>query len=330
MKVCFFFIDEQENEALKDDWINVYAALVGTVTPAFLKDVIIPKLTEMISLKSQLKRRKWGVQMLGYTCRKQSEETIMKDFKKLLLTCTYDQHWNIRKIIISHFNYICKHILSVETVLKEFSQEMIELLMDDDLIVQTNAAEALIDHLPNKFSDEQIDGEIIPEILKLFNNEYDDECNERMSMLFGSFIFNLPQEKFRKSYSSQFLRFFLKMARSNELVLRKNAAFNLPCIFYYYQSYCLKESLVVQDQADPLDLIEIYVEFANDENAEVKKIIARGIHEVVQLEASSERNPFDFQETLDILLKDQESSVLLSLVPNLSDIIIPISNYFNE
>ena len=71
-------------------------------------------------------------------------------------------------------------------------------------------------------------------MLKLFNNEYDDDCNERMSKLIGLFISNLPLEKFRKVFGPDFLKYFLKIARSTELVLRLNAAYNLPCMFYYY------------------------------------------------------------------------------------------------
>ncbi len=131
-------------------------------------------------------------------------------------------------------------------------------------------------------------------MLKLFNNEYDDECNERMSQLFGLFISNLPLEKQRKQFGPDFLKYFLKISRSQELAIRRNAAFNLPCVFYYYQNYCSQENMVATDSSENIDLFELYVELANDDKDVVKVSIGKGIHEILELEQKSNRNPFEF------------------------------------
>lgn len=69
--------------------------------------------------------------------------------------------------------------------------------------------------------------------------------------------------------------------------MRKNAAINLPCFFYYFGNI-----------EDPdLDFIEIYTEYSQDENSEIKEIVAKGIHEVLELIEKSGKNPFILEET---------------------------------
>ena len=115
--------------------------------------------------------------------------------------------------------------------------------------------------MQNKISAEQIDRDVLPEFLKLLHKEYDDECNERMSKIFGTFLSNLPLEKHRKTYADEFVSYYLKVCRSKELQVRSNAAHNLPCMFYYF--HCYEEELEA-------DFIELYVEFCHDESEEIR------------------------------------------------------------
>jgi hypothetical protein len=75
--------------------------------------------------------------------------------------------------------------------------------------------------------------------------------------------------------------------------VRKNAAVNLPCFFYYFGNY-----------EDPeLDFIEIYSEFSLDESDEIKSIVAKGLHEVLELIEKAGKNPFHMEEPFSNLLK---------------------------
>ena len=52
--------------------------------------------------------------------------------------------------------------------------------------------------------------------------------------------------------------------------------------------------MVAADSSDAIDLSEVYVELSNDEKTEVKASIGKGIHEILELELKSQRNPFEF------------------------------------
>ena len=164
--------------------------------------------------------------------------------------------------------------------------------------------------MQTKISTEQIDKDILPEFLRLLNKEYDDECNEQMSFIFGQFLSNLPLEKQRKSHANEFMNYYMKVCRSKETIVRTNGAFNLPCMFYYFR--CYEEELEA-------DFIEYYIEFCHDENANIRWIIGKSLHEAIVLEWKSERNPFDFYEAFEKLVKDEEMEVKFSVIQNLSE-----------
>ncbi len=49
--------------------------------------------------------------------------------------------------------------------------------------------------MQSKITSEQVEKDILPNFALLLQKEYDDECNERMSKIFGPFLSNLPLEK---------------------------------------------------------------------------------------------------------------------------------------
>lgn len=70
--------------------------------------------------------------------------------------------------------------------------------------------------------------------------------------------------------------------------MRKNAAYNLPCFFYYFGNY--------ESSDNDLDIIELYSEFSQDDSPEIRMILARGIHEAIQLIDKANKNPFGLAE----------------------------------
>ena len=95
-----------------------------------------------------------------------------------------------------------------------------------------------------------------------------------MSAIFGKLLFNLPLEKFRKDHAKEYIAFYQRFFKSKDLIVRKNAAFIMPCSFYYFGNYDSEEG-------GDLDFSEIYCELADDDNIEIKAIIGRGIHEAI-------------------------------------------------
>lgn len=85
----------------------------------------------------------------------------------------------------------------------------------------------------------------------------------------------------------EFIQFYLRISRSKDHIVRKNAAINLPCFFYYFGNY--------ETEGD-LDFVELYCEFADDESREIRAIIARGIHEILSIIEKSNKGVFIFAE----------------------------------
>ena len=95
-----------------------------------------------------------------------------------------------------------------------------------------------------------------------------------MSRIFGEFIYNLPLERQRKSFSTDLVQFYTSIYKSPDLEVRKNAAFNLPCFYYYYGN--MEEFIDINFQ-------EVFHTLSNDESIEVRIIVAKGIHESITL-----------------------------------------------
>ena len=74
---------------------------------------------------------------------------------------------------------------------------------------------------------------------------------------------------------------------------------NLPCMFYYFSNYESEEAV--------LDLQEIYSELSQDDSVEIKCIVAKGIHEILELVEKSGKNPFLFEESFSNLLNSEQN-----------------------
>ena len=74
-----------------------------------------------------------------------------------------------------------------------------------------------------------------------------------------------------------------------------------------------------------MDINELYIEFSQDESPEIKMILARGIHEAIQLTEKSNKNPFGLGECFQNLLKPSEKNIDISLmlVDHIGDCIGP-------
>lgn len=236
---------------------------------------------------------------------------LLKELKKLVFNCTQDNNWHVRNIMTKHLKPVVSRTLSKVNFQDYFYDEMLELLNDMDIMVRLEALEAVVEIIPSKINPEQMDKDIVPAFVRHLETEGDEECDQRMSAIFGKFLFNLPLEKQRKDNAVTFIKFYLRICTSSDLEVRKNAAVMLPCFFYYYGNY---------DQ-DELDFLEIYSEFSQDDSKEIKAIVGRGIHEALTLTEKAGKNVFLFGDPFQNLIKqsEQDLEVTIALIPNLGD-----------
>lgn len=144
---------------------------------------------------------------------------------------------------------------------------------DEDLLVRLEAIEVAVEIMQTKINEDQIEKDLLPSFVKHLEIEQEEDCDLKMSSLFGKFLFYLPLEKQRRESAKSFINFFNRIRKSHDPVLQKNAAFNLPCFFYYFGNY----------EDSDLDIQEIYSEFAAEDIIEIKCIVAKGIHEALDI-----------------------------------------------
>lgn len=85
--------------------------------------------------------------------------------------------------------------LSKDSFQKYFYEELIELINDEDLLVRIEALEIAVEIMQSKLNPDQIDRDLLPAFVKHLEIEQEEECDIKMSALFGRFLFNLPLEK---------------------------------------------------------------------------------------------------------------------------------------
>jgi len=123
--------------------------------------------------------------------------------KSSIFKCTTDQHWTIRKILAQSLKeLIGSGRLSVSAFKAGFYEETLELIHDVDLMVRMEMVELLTEIMPKFIEADQAENEVVPQILKHFDNDFDDECIQRIAKIFGKLLFNLPSEKCRKQNAS--------------------------------------------------------------------------------------------------------------------------------
>ena len=200
--------------------------------------------------------------------------------------------------------------LSKDSFQGYFCDELLELINDEDLLVRIEALDVAVEIMQSKLTTDQIDKDLLPSFCRHLEIEQEEECDIKMSALLGKFLFNLPLEKQRKTNQRAFIDFFNRACRSQNIIVRTNAAINLPCFYYYFGNI-----------DDPeLDFTEIFAEFSQDENIEIKEIVAKGIHEVLELLEKQGKNPFMLEDAYFNLLKTSGSNpitVQLALSQNI-------------
>lgn len=87
-------------------------------------------------------------------------------------------------------------------------------------MVRLEALEAVVDIMQSKIAPEQIEKDILPIYLRHLEIDHEDECIQRISAIYGKFLFNLPLDKMRKNHAKQFIGFFLKISRSKDFIVR--------------------------------------------------------------------------------------------------------------
>ena len=128
------------------------------------------------------------------------------------------------------------------------------------------------------------------------------------------------------------------MSRSKDLVVRTNAAYNLPCMFYYFSN--TKPALdnghagstpnnKEKDGICDIDFFDLFKVFTKDEDSEIRVITGIGLHESMTLWHRAGKDPFEFKEALFTLLKDtSDVKNRISVITNLSSIVDTLNGHF--
>ena len=204
----------------------------------------------------------------------------------------------------SYLRDIISDTLSKEGFQKHFYEELVELVNDEDLQVRLEGIEVAVEIIPaKKLSEEQIEADVVPAFLRHLDTVGEEDCDLTMSALYGKFLISIPLDKVRKSSPSatkSFVSFFSRVYKSPNRDVRRNIAMSLPCFFYYFYGNNSDNGEDMEQQQ--VDVFEIYSELAQDEDIEIRQVVAKGIHEVLEIIEKSGKDPFLIEESFTCLL----------------------------
>lgn len=103
--------------------------------------------------------------------------------------------------------------------------------------------------------------------MKLLDEQNDDFVSiQLMAKQIGPLIFNLPTDKARKQHAKTYINFFLKAIAHSDNEIRYRAAFNIPCMFYFFGTEIKTQNFHdLFDSEDKLNFCDIYSTLLKDE-----------------------------------------------------------------
>lgn len=153
-----------------------------------------------------------------------------------------------------------------------YMPELIELLNDEEAYIRIEALDVMADHLDH-LEGNDLESEFVKEVLRTASADV-EEIQTRFAELIGKIAYRLQPFGLHVKHKLTFVDFFKLMVNHKELKMRRLAAYNLPCFNKLFKEF--SEELGI-------DFGEIYLRFAKDDDPQIVRTIAAGIHEAFDI-----------------------------------------------
>jgi hypothetical protein len=145
--------DWAENEELQNAWIRVLEASVCQMAPAFVSDVVIEVIKELMAHKNTFAKRKLGSKMFFSVAKHTGEQFFDKDDRivKLILQVCHDGNYKIRRdgviFLREYFAHDRQRIINHSRFREVYVPELFEFLNDEDTLIKVDAIETFCEIL---------------------------------------------------------------------------------------------------------------------------------------------------------------------------------------
>ena len=213
-----------------------------------------------------------------------------------------------KEYLLANYSELVKN--DSDRLKQTYLPEVIELVNDEELSIKIEALECLVIALET-MKTEEVEQEVMPSVLKLFEQIEYDEITIKVSAFFGQLVYKLSLiGELHMKYRHEILKYYKQLCTYKEPLTRQHASYCLPCLNLLYGfavSRChsalkgseiertisgltesttafedeeLKELLdTQQSESSDFDAHQIYLQFTKDEDEKTRQITALHIHQ---------------------------------------------------
>eukprot|EP00347_Sterkiella_histriomuscorum_P008191 403346032 len=272
------------NEKYYDAWLQLFDKIVGSTDLEFILKYIFPIIMDLPSLKNPYIKRKRG-------------NRLMTSFAKQLGEIGFEREPNDQELV---------HCERFQTI---YLPELIELLNDEEAYIRIEVLEILTElmqHLDPMF--------IEKEFLQVFIDMIEvgiEDILLRLANILGKIIHGLQIFGMHKIHIQQILDFYVIICKDKSLEMRRHGAYNLACF-----------NLLFKDEQEKynIDFCDLYLQFAKEQDPQIRYIIATSIHEAYIL-SDIDQDTSKLREAYRLLLEDSDKEILSALT-NKMDVVL--------
>ncbi|ORY52094.1 ARM repeat-containing protein [Rhizoclosmatium globosum] len=301
---CASKLLNSRDEDVSAVWGDVLIVSIKFMSQKAIYDSILPGCHAYSGLSQPVPLRIWSCRMLGAVTSKLKSSEIEALFQKAITLCQ-DTDYEVRACMCHQLNEFVKYV-KLDSIRRSLFHEYVELIMDEEDYVR-EAALANIVKLA-EFIDDSTKSNIIVPIWKKLVTEKPARLLELMARDFGAFLFHTKNVMTEVDIKF-FLEFYHFMVFSTEEDLRIWSAYNFPGVL----------KTVGPDTYESFKLDQALSHLSMDQVIEVKRRIACGFHEVVEL--LDKQSQYLLRNIFLRLLSDQEVDVYEPLFKNLNTIL---------
>ena len=225
-----------DNEQLKESWVEVFDSLVARTDFDYVKLVAVKVIQQMTDRKSAFSQRKLGTRLLGCLIKRCGEAAMDEDplIRKIWMQLCRDSNYKIKLeaaiILKEYLSGNCLALLTSARLQQTYIPELVDMCSDEQTCIRIEVIEAL-SSVMEVVEVCKLESEVIPVILQIMQSNY-DELVEKLAKFIGKLVYKMSTvADLHLKYKHPILAFFKALCVHKDESFRLTAACNLPCFY---------------------------------------------------------------------------------------------------
>ena len=292
---------EVRTEDVRKAWNLLVVELVGVMEPKLIISEIVPLAMKKADHSEPQDQRTLCCSLIGKAGSRLSPQQMVDTVLQKALALCQDTDAGVRVAMCDSLADVARSV-GLEVTKDRITQELFELLVDEEKLVSRAAFTCLIDLV--EFFDPPYRREHFYPIIRSYISSPPDEVLTLLIEEFGRFLWKIRSDIQGQEDTILFANFFRQCAQKADQEVRRMCAFNLPAVV---------ASLPRNTYAT--HITQVTRGLAVDTHPPVRRAIAAGLHELFVL--LGEKASYFLKEPFASLLSDPTVEVRSVLVENL-------------